>query len=84
MPRYTNYRKKMDYSSAGVLVCGEATPSAGRQGVACEAVPQWTRPSGDGEAKDRGLPLGNLRDDNATTRQKNQLKSPDPDYTKPQ
>jgi hypothetical protein len=70
----------MDYSSAGVLECGEA--------------------------EDRGLPSGNLRDDNAATRQymtlesvwidslsggpegqaererasqKNQLNSPDPD-----
>jgi len=57
-------------------VCGEATPSAGRHGVACEAVPQWTRPSGDGEAKDRGLPSGKLRDDNDATRQKNQQESP--------
>ena len=47
-----------------------------RHGVTCEAVPQETRPSGDGEAKDRGLPSGNLRDDNDATRQKNQQESP--------
>ena len=43
----------MDYSSAGVLVCGEA--------------------------EDRGLPLGSMRDVNDATRQKNQLDSPDPE-----
>ena len=47
-----------------------------RHGVACEAVPQGTRPSGDGKAKDLGLPSGNLRDDNDATRQKNQQESP--------
>jgi len=58
----------------GELAGGPETPlyhpmDAGRHGVACEAVPQGTRSSGDGESKDRGLPSGNQRDDNDATRQ---------------
>ena len=34
----------------GILVWGKATPSAGRHGVACEAVPQGMRSSGNDEA----------------------------------